>query len=474
MTPTDRDPDVSADIWQRDADFPDRPEFYRHVLDRCPTPIVVVDQGGSIVYANDALIELSGYSKVEGVQTSIFEYIHPDDADWIAEAFLLLARQDPGDVGWHDRAWAPIQARMIGRDGSTIPVEVRGRDGSDDPEVGGFVYEIRPAHEREVFQRVLTGVAAGGDGESRLDLVMELLAGSPLEISAAVLELHDGASVDVISATSHDLAALLERAGADTALRHFTRATDTPTFTSVGSVGGPFGRDLDEAGLVDAWCVDVASPAPRSKYRLVGFTPTHHVPAIGVVDALTRAAELASVVLLRSRTEALLEHAARHDELTELPNRRGLLDGVRTMADAEAELAVLFVDLDGFKTVNDRYGHATGDLVLRELAERISTVTRPGDMVARLGGDEFAVVIFAVRSELDTAVPSLAQRIIDVVDHPVETRYGPVTLSASVGYVVVPAEVGIEEALASADRAMYVAKRAGGARVHNGTVERSA
>ena len=69
----------------------------------------------------------------------------------------------------------------------------------------------------------------------------------------------------------------------------------------------------------------------------MGFTPTHHSPAIGVIDAINRAAELASVVLLRSRTEQLLEHAARHDELTTLPNRRGLLDGVQAI---EAEDAV--------------------------------------------------------------------------------------------------------------------------------------
>ena len=219
--------------------------------------------------------------------------------------------------------------------------------------------------------------------------------------------------------------------------------------------------------------VSMSPHPPRAQHRLVGFTPTHQVPAVGVVDALNRAAELASVVLLRLRTEALLEHAARHDELTALPNRRGLLDGARTIADGEAELAVLFVDLDGFKSVNDLYGHATGDVVLREIAARIDTVTRPADLVARLGGDEFAVVLSsATGTEFETAVPSLAQRIIDVVDEPVQTEHGPVSLSASVGYVVVDAGVGIEEALASADRAMYVAKRAGGARVHNGTNQR--
>jgi len=473
MTSPDRNPGNIDHLREREPDFPDRPEFYRRVLDRCPTPVVVVDDSGSIVYANEALMELSGYSKVEGVQTSIFDYIHPDDAGWIADAFLRLAEQQPDQAGWSDRPWSPIHTRMIGSDGATIPVEVRGRDTSDDPEVGGVVYEIRPAHEREIFQRVLTGVAAGGDGETRVDLVLELLAGSPLEISAAVLELHDGGMAKVIAATCDDLAHLLERAGGDVGLDALTRSSETPAFTPVEAIAGRLGRELRAAGLVDAWCVDVASPAPRTQHRLVGFTPTHQVPSVGVIDALNRAAELASVVLLRLRTEALLEHAARHDELTALPNRRGLLHGARTIADGEAELAVVFVDLDGFKTVNDLYGHATGDLVLREIAARIDSVTRPADLVARLGGDEFAVVLSsATGAELETAVPSLAQRIIAVVDEPLQTEHGPVSLSASVGYVVVDAAVGIEEALASADRAMYVAKRAGGARVHDGTDSR--
>ena len=458
-----------SDIWVPDPDFPARPEFYRHVLDRCPTPLVVVDDAGTIVYANQALMALTGYSKVDGVRTSIFEYLHPDDVDWIAEAFMQLAHQDPDEAGWRGRPWAPIHARLVARDGVPIPVEVRGRDATDDPEIGGVVYEVRPAHEREIFQRVLTGVAAGGDDETQLDLVMELVASSPLEISAAILELHDGEAVDVVAATSDIIQTVLEQADAGD-LDVLTRSAETPTFVAVDDVPGALGKGLAVAGLVDAWRTDVASPAPRSQHRLVAFTPTHHVPAIGVIDALRRAAELTAVVLLRTRTEGLLKHAARHDELTELPNRRGLLDGAR--ATAAAELAVLFVDLDGFKAVNDRYGHATGDVVLRELAERIRTVTRPADLVARLGGDEFAVVISsATREELDTAVPSLADRIIDVVDEPVETERGTASLSASVGYVIVDAAVGLEQALASADRAMYVAKRAGGARAYDGTHE---
>ena len=111
MTSADRDPGVSIDIWERDAGLPRSPG----VLSPRARPLSDSDRGGRrrwhIVYANDALMDLSGYSKVEGVQTSIFEYLHPDDADWIAEAFLLLAEQDPGDAAWHGRPWAPIHAR---------------------------------------------------------------------------------------------------------------------------------------------------------------------------------------------------------------------------------------------------------------------------------------------------------------------------------------------------------------------------
>ena len=95
-----------------EPDLPEQPAFYRHVLDCCPTPIVVVDNDANILYANDALSELSGYAKVEGVRTSIFEYIHPDDLEWIAEAFMLLAQPESVEADWKDRPWSPIHARM--------------------------------------------------------------------------------------------------------------------------------------------------------------------------------------------------------------------------------------------------------------------------------------------------------------------------------------------------------------------------
>ena len=128
------------------------------------------------------------------------------------------------------------------------------------------------------------------------------------------------------------------------------------------------------------------------------------------------------------------------------------------------------IDVDHFKSVNDRFGHPTGDEVLRIPADRIRSVTRPTDLVSRLGGDEFAIVLAAADdAELRVAVPSLAERIIEAVEQPIAVGEARVTLSASVGFVPVDPTEGIEQALANADRAMYVAKRAGGARAHDGS-----
>ena len=453
--------------------------FHRRVLDSCPTAIAVVDGTGSIIYANSALAELTGHDLADGLHTSIFDHLHPDDSAPLIEAYLQLADQDPLEAGWAGRAWSPIHARIMDRDGAAIPVEVCGRDCSDDPAIAGVIYTLRPAHEREIFQRVLTDVAAGGGGESRLDSVMHLVSGPPLDISAAVLEIvtdDDGdVRFEIAAATTQVLRSALTHAAAQLELGPLIAGSADACFTSVSSLPAQLGADLAAIGFVDAWTVDIAAPSLVENFRLVGFTPRHHVPARGVVDALRRAADLAAVVVLRERHETLLEHAARHDQLTSLPNRRGLIEDVDLIAPGDSERAVLFVDLDGFKAVNDLHGHGTGDVVLRVLSERLRSVTRPSDLVARLGGDEFAVVISSSSSdELDAAVPSLAQRIIDIVETPVTIDAGSVAISASVGYVLVGADVDIEDALAGADRAMYTAKRAGGGRAHGQSSDRSA
>ncbi|GAC1611393.1 MAG: hypothetical protein NVS3B26_23960 [Mycobacteriales bacterium] len=149
-----------------------------------------------------------------------------------------------------------------------------------------------------------------------------------------------------------------------------------------------------------------------------------------------------------------LAYAATHDALTGIGNRAAL--DVR----ATGHEALLFVDLDGFKDVNDRYGHAAGDELLRVVAQRIQRHVSPRDLVARFGGDEFAVLLDAVTDPLIAV--SVAKRILDALCQPVGMEGQQVQITASIG-VAVPATGGstLSMLLREADVALYDAKRAG-------------
>jgi diguanylate cyclase (GGDEF)-like protein len=158
-----------------------------------------------------------------------------------------------------------------------------------------------------------------------------------------------------------------------------------------------------------------------------------------------------------------LAQLALHDPLTGLPNRRQLGDELaRAVARADRRgepLAVLFVDLDGFKHVNDELGHANGDALLREVAQRFAGTLRRGDFLARLGGDEFAVLAEESRDE---GALHLGERLIEVLDLPLLPRHPAYRVGASIGVAFYPRDAATPaELLACADRAMYEAKRAG-------------
>jgi diguanylate cyclase (GGDEF)-like protein/PAS domain S-box-containing protein len=167
----------------------------------------------------------------------------------------------------------------------------------------------------------------------------------------------------------------------------------------------------------------------------------------------------------RKAAEARLAHQALHDPLTGLPNRTLFSDRMmvaRARLRRGGTIGILFCDLDGFKDINDRYGHETGDRVLAEGAGRLSSVVRPSDTIARLGGDEFAILCEGIDERGAVAV---ADRISDALKAPIRVPAGPLTIGASIGIVITEdADLRPDALLHSADSAMYAAKRAGGGR----------
>ncbi|HLL18759.1 MAG TPA: diguanylate cyclase, partial [Rubrivivax sp.] len=158
-----------------------------------------------------------------------------------------------------------------------------------------------------------------------------------------------------------------------------------------------------------------------------------------------------------------LQQLAFRDALTGLPNRllfdEHVAGAVERSARSNQPLAVLFIDLDGFKPVNDSFGHARGDEVLREMAKRLQQLTRSSDTVARVGGDEFVLLL----EEMDgPGAAATAQRIIDTCSAPVAGGGHELRLSCSIGIAIFPTDGPRDQLLAHADAAMYAAKRIGG------------
>lgn len=232
---------------------------------------------------------------------------------------------------------------------------------------------------------------------------------------------------------------------------------------------GPGGAALGVlivATIVEATAVSGTGPFAHEG-PFGGLVVVQMFLAMASLTSLT-VSTLADDLVSREELERTLREQALHDHLTGLANRRLLLDRLERanlrLARAEAPVAVLYLDLDGFKKINDRWGHDIGDLVLRTTAQRLVAHVRAEDTVARLGGDEFVVLAEGLTDEHHAR--ELADRIVAACAEPILHAGGVLRMGVSVGVCVALSPVASAARLLSvADRAMYIAKHAGGGRV---------
>jgi len=224
-----------------------------------------------------------------------------------------------------------------------------------------------------------------------------------------------------------------------------------------------------KAGLGACW----SEPIRSTKKEVLGtFAIYHHnvnYPTQANIVLIEQTASLASIAIERRQAEAKLEHLALYDLLTDLPNRVLLADRINhSMAQCQRRnqlLAVAYLDLDGFKVVNDTHGHDIGDKLLVALSQRMKEALREGDTLARIGGDEFVAVIVDLE-KVENSKPVL-ERLLKAAAGFVTVGDVVMQVSASIGVTVYPQDgVDADQLMRHADQAMYIAKQAGKNRYH--------
>jgi diguanylate cyclase (GGDEF)-like protein len=296
---------------------------------------------------------------------------------------------------------------------------------------------IRSREERQAWQRLAKTTDALND--VNLDAVL----------STAVTRAAELFSVDEVEIELHITPRLIR--GNGDAITYDGPAADAPTMTGSVILTSLEGHDgTADVGVLRLRFRGPVTLSEREQYTLRTFT-----------SALCTAVRNASAYEELTRVAEEHAHAAAHDTLTGLANRRQLMDrGTELLGNRrDGVTALLLIDLNHFKEVNDTLGHASGDKVLIEVAERLRREARPDDLVARLGGDEFAVLITGLPAPAIAA--HRAEGLLATLHVPLSVDGMRISVEASGGIAVAPGSGGMAELLRRADVAMYQAKRNG-------------
>jgi diguanylate cyclase (GGDEF)-like protein/PAS domain S-box-containing protein len=398
---------------------------FRNLFQQAGDSILIADRELRIVAANGRACAHFGYAEQELLGLSVREI---DSNFTYAPHLLESLRQGQTHL-----------LRMVKRrkDGSTFPAEVhvsRFEEGGQE----FFQAIVRDLSEREETERQLR------ESEQRFREVIEMTPAGYVLASA------DGRILDVnpalCSLSGHARETL---AGAGLELLFDVLPWDS----------------LEHADGAHATVQGVEAVLRHADGHLLHVLFNGSVQR-GADGSLATVTGLMTDITGRKQAESRLQVLATHDTLTGLPNRSLLHEHLQGMLDAcaaGASVAVMFLDLDRFKEVNDSFGHELGDVLLCEVAARLRKVLRPADVVARLGGDEF-VVVAACSGTRDarTASAAIAGKLLEVLALPVRVGQQDVFIGASIGISMFPEDAATRELLfQTADTAMYSAKTAG-------------
>lgn len=428
------------------------------VLDRLPVGVVVVDAQAGIRCANVQVAEMLGMRRDELVGRSLLEFVVPDDLGFAAE----LLREGTRYAGF---VMGPTRIRYVDAAGRVRVTEFWARHADEVLGGDGFVLTLTDEAATDHLTQAVRSIASGEALEIGLGHVVSAMSGHPLVGVGALLVHHDDELLPVGGwpLSTGLIGRAHERPDGTSRLPWWTAVQlAAPHDTcDLGELPDDVGRAAARLGFEAVWARPILDGQGGVGAVLVVWRFDRGLPSPNHHRSLDDAVGVAALAFGQSAYRRQLELAVFTDPLTGLGNRARLGRLVGTGMDVAA---VLYVDLDGFKLVNDLHGHAVGDAVLAHTAARLQGAVRSGDEVVRLGGDEFVVLLRAPSSI--PATVAVADRIVEVLAEPfaVDGRTGPaplVRIGASVGISLWAGAGSVDALVVDADRAMYAAKAAG-------------
>ena len=424
------------------------------VLDQMPTGVVVVDRVGTVRYANELVLRLLGWEPDAYVGRSLLDVIVPDDLAFVAE--LIADGQS-----YFGRTLGPMRVRYLDAAGRARFTEFWARELDDR---SGYVMVVPEESTTDALADAARAIAGGAPIDEAMQHIVAGIAVNPMAADGCVLRLENDR---LVAATpwplSDDFLRLVDRS----APWHLSgRSGVGVDVNDLSDLDDQLRDELRGRGYRSLWCRPVVNRRGEVSAVVVVFRNVAHPPSPNQRRRLDEIVSITALAFDQLEYRTALEHAAFTDPLTGAASRARLHEEVDA---GISGAAVVYLDLDGFKAINDTYGHGAGDAVLSEVAHRLASIVRSDDLVVRVGGDEFVLVIRDV-SELESV--QIAASVVDELSLPYEVSVGsgtgPVLVSAtaSAGLCVQSEGTPFDLALHAADEALSNAKRAGKRRMH--------
>ncbi len=402
-------------------------DFFHRLVQGQRDAVIVLDGDLNVKWASAAMVSLLALSPSEVIGMSAANLLHPDDLEGAFDAVATLAQ---------GLAITKVPVRLRSGDGTYNPVDVTGTDLSTDPLIGGFVLNVRDAHHDE-------------ERDAEIDRTRRLAQGIVGSLRDGLVATDRFGAVTLVNTIARDMFGIDDgRTPAQLSLDDFVLTTVTgdphdPLKTSNQATLCLLNR-FSTVSFVSCLTQAIADADGDDAGYVIVFSD---------VTEEHRAAE-------KLRTQAL------QDPLTGFANRRQLDQRLRNLEQSTSDqhVGACFIDLDGFKFVNDNHGHRIGDQLIRVAAERLASELRDGDLLARQGGDEFVAVLDNV-TDMAEAIAT-AERCRAELSRPYLIGSERFDLTASAGVAVSgDGPVDGDHLLRCADIALHAAKEAGRNRV---------